>query len=71
VMLPTSSERFTLDAASLQDKTIRLNGAVLTPQAVDQLSRLTGTPASPGATMFAPATITFVVIANAGNRNCG
>src|SRR5579872_583348 len=65
--LPVSSMRFTLDAASLQSAAVRLNGAVLTAEAADGLA---GLPAGAGAISFAPATMTFVVIAGAGNRSC-
>ena len=70
LVLPNSSMRFTLDAATLQDGAVRLNGTVLTEDAVDQFPNLAGLPAGPGAARFAPATITFVVISGAGNRNC-
>lgn len=70
LILPNSSARFTLDAATLQDATVRLNGAVLAAGAVDQFSRLAGIPTSPGPVKVAPATISFVVISDAGNRNC-
>ena len=68
--LPVSSMRFTLDAAGLQSAAVRLNAAVLTDEAVDQLPGLAGLPAMAGAMSFAPATMTFVVIAGAGNRSC-
>jgi glycosyl hydrolase family 79 len=70
LVLPNSSERFTLDAATLQDASMRLNGALLTEEAVDQLPRLAGLPTSAGPVKFAPATITFLVIPGAANRNC-
>jgi hypothetical protein len=62
--------RFTLDAATLQDAAVRLNGAVLTADDVDRLPRLAGLPAGAGPIRFAPATMTFVVIASAGNHSC-
>ena len=68
--LPVSSIRFTLDAASLQSGAVRLNGVVLTGEAIDRLPKLAGLPVNPGAMSFAPATMTFVVIAGAGNRSC-
>jgi hypothetical protein len=70
VVLPNHSERFTLAAATLRSPAVRLNGTVLGPEAVDQLPGLSGIPASPGSLRFAPATMTFVVISGAGNRNC-
>ena len=70
LVLPVSSTRFTLDAASLQDATIRLNGAALTADDVDRMPRFAGLPAGPGSLKFAPATMTFVVISSAANHNC-
>lgn len=70
LVLPVSSARFTLDAATLQDATVRLNGNLLSAEDVDQIPKLTGLPASPGSMKFAPATMTFVVIADAANRSC-
>ena len=64
------SERFTLAAATLQDASVTLNGTALRPETVERLPRLAGTPVSAGRLAFAPATITFVVISGAGNRNC-
>jgi hypothetical protein len=61
--------RFTLDAASLQDVAVRLNGAALTVAAVDGFPGA-GLPTDPGPVRLAPATVTFVVISGAGNRNC-
>lgn len=70
LVLPVSSTRFTLDAANLQDGAVRLNGTVLTAEAVDRMPGLAGLPAGAGPIRFAPATMTFVVVANAGNRSC-
>ena len=70
LVLANSSHRFTLEAATLQDVAVRLNGTVLMPEVADRFSKLAGMPASPGAIKFAPATISFVVISGAGNRNC-
>ena len=70
LVLPIASERFTLAAATLRDTAVSLNGTALTPEMVEQVPGLAGMPASPGAMRFAPATISFVVISGAGNRNC-
>jgi len=69
LILPNSSMRFTLDAASLQDVAVRLNGAALAADAVDGFPGA-GLPTDPGSVRLAPATITFVVISDAGNKNC-
>jgi hypothetical protein len=70
LVLPVSSTRFTLEAATLQDAAVRLNGAVLTADDVDRLPGLAGLPATAGSLKFAPATMTFVVVPSAGNRGC-
>jgi hypothetical protein len=70
LILPNSSERFTLDAATLQGRAVRLNGTIVTDETVDRILSLAGTLTSPGPVRFAPATISFVVIAGAGNPNC-
>ena len=68
--LATASERFTLDAADLQDTTVRLNGNPLRLGAADDLPRIAGAPTGAGAVTFAPATITFLAIPAAGNSAC-
>ena len=70
LVLPNRSERFTLAAATLQDAAVSLNSIALKPEIVDQLPGLAGIPESPGSVRFAPATMTFVVVPDAGNRNC-
>jgi Glycosyl hydrolase family 79, N-terminal domain len=69
LILPTPSTRFTLDAANLRDVAVRLNGAALTAEAVDGFPGA-GLPTDRGTVRLAPATITFVVISGAGNKNC-
>jgi heparanase len=68
--LPTASVRYTLDAANLLDERIRLNGQPLALSAKDELPSLAGVPAAAGTVTFAPATITFLAIAEAGNEAC-
>jgi hypothetical protein len=70
LLLPNPSARFTLDAATLQDVAVRLNGTVLAEGALDRFTELAGIPTGPGLVSFAPATITFLVISGADNRNC-
>lgn len=70
LIVPNSAARFTLEAASLQDAAVRLNGAVLTAAAVDRFPPSAGLPTSLGTVRFAPASISFVVVSDAGNRNC-
>jgi len=68
--LPTRSERYTLDAAALQDITVRLNGKALTPEYAISSAPLPGTKTAAGRLTFAPATISFLAIPEAGNRAC-
>jgi hypothetical protein len=69
--LATPSLRFTLDAASLRDATMRLNGHALALNASDDLPPMMGAPTEAGAVTFAPATITFLTMPAAGNKACG
>jgi hypothetical protein len=68
--IATASERYTLDAASLQDATVRLNGHTLMLGADDHLPQITGVPASAGTLTMAPATITFLAVPEAANAAC-
>jgi heparanase 1 len=68
--LPTPSMRYTMDAAKLQDADVRLNGRTLALGAGDALPAIAGAPASAGAVTFAPTTITFLTIPQAGNKAC-
>jgi hypothetical protein len=69
-MLPTTSERYTLDAASLRDTTVRLNGRTLEVGIKDDLPRIVGVRTAAGTLTFAPATITFLAIPAAANSAC-
>jgi hypothetical protein len=68
--LPSPSVRFTLDAATLQDGAVRMNGTVLAEGALDRFSELAGTSTGAGLVSFAPVSITFLVITGANNGNC-
>jgi hypothetical protein len=70
LMLPAASVRYTLDAASLLDASVRLNGSTLTLGAGDELPPVAGAPASPGMMTFQQATIIFLAIPEAGNNAC-
>ena len=70
LVLPNSSVRFTLDAATLQDVAVRLNGVLLAAEGPDQLPKLAGVPTNAGSMRFAPTTITFLAVPGAENRNC-
>jgi Glycosyl hydrolase family 79, N-terminal domain len=68
--LPNASERYTLDAASLQDGAVRLNGRPLELDATDDLPGIAGVGTAAGTLTFAPATITFLSIPATGNSAC-
>jgi Glycosyl hydrolase family 79, N-terminal domain len=68
--LAKPSERFTLDAASLRAPTVRLNGTTLRLDDKDALPPIAGAPTPAGALSFAPATISFLTIPEAGNSAC-
>jgi heparanase 1 len=50
----------------LADAPLRRFASALSPTYL----RVTGMPSGPGAVIFAPATITFLTISDAGNRHC-
>ena len=56
------AQRYTLDAASPGDGTVRLNGATLALVDADDLPRLAGVATPAGLVTFAPATITFLAV---------
>ncbi|MGY3601099.1 hypothetical protein ACVIGB_009148 [Bradyrhizobium sp. USDA 4341] len=68
--LPGPSQRYTLASKQPVDGNVQLNGSTLVLGPSDQMPALNGEPAPAGAIVFAPATITFLTIANAGNTNC-
>jgi hypothetical protein len=70
--MPQAGERYTLAAGSsdLQVKTIQLNGQPLALGANDALPSLAGVPAASGNATFAPASISFLAFAQAGNAAC-
>jgi hypothetical protein len=70
LILPDISERFTLDAASLRDATVRLNGNLLALGASDDLPRGAGARMASGLQTFAPATISFLAVPAAANSAC-
>jgi hypothetical protein len=70
LLIAKASERFTLDAAKLQDGTVRLNGRILQLDTNDNLPSLGGVPTAAGAVKFAPATISFLAVPTAANSAC-
>jgi heparanase len=70
LVLPTASARYTLDAASLLDADVRLNGRTLAISAGDELPDIAGVPTAADIVTFQPVTITFLAIPDAGNNAC-
>jgi hypothetical protein len=68
--LPGSSERYTLSADDLQGAEAKLNGTVLALGPNDELPQLAAVTSPPGAVEIAPATITFLTVADAKNPAC-
>jgi hypothetical protein len=68
--LPEAAERYTLDAANLQDSIVRLNGKALSLDDDNHLPQLTGVRIAAAPVTFAPASITFLAIPSAGNSAC-
>jgi hypothetical protein len=70
LMFPMTAQRFTLDAADLRDTTVRLNGSPLGLRGLDGLPPIVGIPTTAGTLTFAPATISFLTVPEAGNNAC-
>jgi heparanase len=68
--LPKKADRFSLSAPELEASTVRLNGRELALEAGDSLPDLKGLAVGPGAVTLAPATVTFLAIADAANPGC-
>jgi hypothetical protein len=68
--LPLPSDRYTLTAKNLQDRTVMLNGAELGLTASDELPSLHGAAVPAGSVTLAPASITFLAVSNAHNASC-
>jgi heparanase 1 len=68
--LPTASMRYGLNAASLMDTSVRLNGRPLRLSAGEELPTIEGRPTAAGTILFEQATITFLAVPAAGNDAC-
>jgi hypothetical protein len=68
--LSTAGERYTLAAKQPKDTTVELNGKPLRLTSSGDLPRFEGEPIRAGRVSFAPASITYLTIANAQNTNC-
>jgi hypothetical protein len=69
--VPTAARRYTLSASPLRSARVRLNGTELKLGARDELPDLAGVPVAAGDLSFAPATITFLALPDAGNKPSG
>jgi heparanase 1 len=70
LMLPAASERYTLDAVSLLDTDVRLNGRTLALDATGGLPPIAGVPTTANIVIFEQTSITFLAIPAAGNNAC-
>jgi heparanase len=70
VTLPSESERYTLTADKLEDKTVRLNGTALALGSHDNLPQLKAQKTRAAAVSIAPASIAFFAIPSAANSAC-
>lgn len=68
--LPTASRRYTLASDDLTGGAVRLNGTTLALDAADRLPALGGEAIAAGTITIAPATISFLTVAEAGNASC-
>jgi hypothetical protein len=68
--LPTASERYALSAKKLEDTTVELNGKPLRLTSSGDLPQFDGEAVNTGGVSFAPTSISYLSIANAGNVNC-
>jgi heparanase 1 len=68
--LPTASERYTLAAEKLEDTTVELNGKPLRLTSSGDLPQFGGEPHKAGRLSFAPTSITYLTVAQAGNAYC-
>ncbi|HJV79895.1 hypothetical protein [Noviherbaspirillum sp.] len=70
LQLPVAAERYTLAARTPEDSRVQVNGRELALTADDALPLLQGAHVVAGQVTFAPASITFLAVADAGNASC-
>ncbi len=70
INLSAASERYTLTAKQLEDTTVELNGKPLGLTSSGDLPQFKVEPVNAGRVSFAPTSITYISIPNAGNANC-
>jgi heparanase len=64
------ADRYTLTATKLEATRVQLNGHELILAANDELPAIEGEPIPAGRIGLAPESITFLAVADAGNRYC-
>ena len=70
IALSAPSQRFTLSASGLASVTVSLNGKTLEAGPDGSLPPMKGENVGPGTIVFAPESVTFLVIPSAQNANC-
>ena len=70
ITLPSDAERYTLTAKQLQDTTVQLNGKTLQLNGDGDVPQFASQATRAGRVSFAPTSITFLAMADAGNTNC-
>jgi heparanase len=70
IALPVEAERYTLSAEQPESLAIQLNGQDLKLGRKDELPDLVGKRIPIGPAELAPASISFLTMAGAGNGNC-
>jgi heparanase len=70
ITLPVASVRYTLSASALRSTSVMLNGESLKLASNDDLPKINGRATAAGPMHFAPATITFLAVPEAGNAAC-
>jgi heparanase len=70
INLSAASERYTLTAKQLEDTTVQLNGKTLGLTSSGDLPQFGAELVNAGQVSFAPISITYLSIANAGNAAC-
>jgi hypothetical protein len=70
ITLASEAERYTLTAGQLQDREVQLNGKTIQLNSDGDVPEFEGQRTRTGRISFAPASITFLAIANASNSSC-
>jgi heparanase len=70
ISLPAGADRYTLSTEQIESPGVRLNGQELRLGSNDQLPDLKGSRIPSGPVELAPASITFLALAEAGNGSC-